>query len=173
MSRKDETSDAGRRAASSVKVRAAVESDADSLTELAVRSKGHWPYDAEFMLDARPELTITPYYLRTNPVFVGEIEGRAAGFYSLKTVGEEIELDNLFVEPRFIGYGLGKLLWQHSVERARRLGFRRMLIQSDPFAEQFYLAMGAKKIGEHPSNIRAGRMLPLLVFELETVADSG
>ena len=34
------------------------------LTELAIRSKGHWGHDAAFLERARPELTVRPEHLR-------------------------------------------------------------------------------------------------------------
>ena len=41
-----------------------------------------------------------------------------------------------------------------------------MSIQSDPYAEGFYLAMGAVRVGELESTVTPGRMLPLLRFDL-------
>jgi hypothetical protein len=37
-----------------------------------------------------------------------------------------------------------------------------VLIDADPFAEGFYLAMGAERIGEVASDALPGRMLPQL-----------
>ncbi|TCT06419.1 hypothetical protein EDC22_1111 [Tepidamorphus gemmatus] len=39
-------------------------------------------------------------------------------------------------------------------------------VDSDPFAEGFYLAMGAQRVGEAPSGAIAGRMLPRLAKRL-------
>jgi N-acetylglutamate synthase-like GNAT family acetyltransferase len=75
-------------------------------------------------------------------------------------------LMHLFVEPAAIGGGRGKRLWQHAVETARQLGFQEIIIGSDPQAEAFYKAMGARRVGEVASIVRAGRMLPLLRFTL-------
>lgn len=147
-------------------VREARETDAAALTELCVRSKAHWGYDAEFMRDALEDLTVSPEYVRRNRVRVAEVGGELAAFYSLEVLGGKIELDNLFVEPRFMGRGLGGMLFGHAAEEARRAGFARMLIVSDPYAESFYLARGARKVGEVPSRVRPGRALPLLEFQL-------
>jgi hypothetical protein len=40
------------------------------------------------------------------------------------------------------------------------------MIESDPFAEKFHLALGAARIGEAPSGSIAGRMLPRMRFTL-------
>ena len=150
-----------------IDIRRAEAAESSLLTELALRSKAHWGYDPQFIEDCRADLTISPDYISTNPVYVAAIESEVAGFYSLLGRGEDCELDFLYVEPGRIGNGCGSRLWRHAVEEARRLGFRRILIQSDPFAETFYRAMGAERVGERESPVRAGRLLPLLRFDLQ------
>jgi hypothetical protein len=49
----------------------------------------------------------------------------------------------------------------HPAQRARIAGFDELLIESDRFAEPFYLAMGAERIGASPSPVD-GAPLPLL-----------
>lgn len=147
-------------------IRRAIPSEAELLTELALRSKGHWGYDAEFLRDCRIDLTLTPEYVASCPVFLLEEEGTVAGFYSLSGEGTEVELMHLFVEPWAIGRGFGRLLFRHAVEEARSSGFERLVIGSDPFALQFYEAMGARRVGEVASIVRPGRMLPLLHYSL-------
>lgn len=148
-------------------IREAMPDEAEQLTELALRSKGHWGYDAEFLRDCRIDLTLTPEFVASCPVFVLEEQGSLAGFYSLSAESaEEVELLHLFVEPQAIGRGFGKLLFKHAVETARRLGYQRLLIGSDPFALKFYEAMGARRVGEVASIVRPGRMLPLLHYSL-------
>ncbi len=151
------------------RMRLAVESEAACLTELALRSKSHWGYDSEFLEACRAELTITPEHIASHPTFVLEKQRRLWGFYSLeRQAAGDVELVHLFVEPDAIGRGCGKILWTHAVETARQLGSQEMVINSDPFAEAFYKAMGARRVGETASTIRAGRTLPLLRFTLAT-----
>ena len=71
-------------------------------------------------------------------------------------------LEDLFIEPQHIGKGFGKQLWDHSLAVAQSLGFRKLTLISDPFAESFYAHLGAVRIGETESNALAGRMLPLM-----------
>lgn len=147
-------------------IRRAIQDEAEALTALALRSKGHWGYDEQFLRDCRGDLTLTPEFISSSPVFVLEDEGRVAGFYSLSGEGAEAELLHLFVEPWAVGQGCGKLLFQHALGTARASGFERVLIGSDPFALGFYEAMGARRIGEVASSVRPGRMLPLLDYPL-------
>jgi GNAT superfamily N-acetyltransferase len=147
-------------------IRPAAPGEAAPLTQLAVRSKSHWGYDAEFVDDSRADLTVTPESIVAGRVFVAESGGGVAGFYSLSGEGLEAELELLFVEPRLIGEGVGRALWRHAAATARRLGFRELVVASDPFAEPFYRAVGAVRVGFRESPVRAGRMLPLLRYPL-------
>ena len=80
---------------------------------------------------------------------------------------EVLGLD-LWVEPSAIGTGLGRTLWVHLLGQARALGHRALLIESDPNAEGFYLRMGARRVGERASKILAGRMLPVMVVDVDS-----
>jgi N-acetylglutamate synthase-like GNAT family acetyltransferase len=143
-------------------IRRATESEAPFLTELALRSKGVWDYDQDFLRDCRADLTVTPEFVTSNEVFVIEDEGKAVGFYSLERLSDtEMELVHLYIEPDAIGRSHGKQLLRHAADTAGQLGFRTLLITSDPFAESFYEKMGARRIGEVESPVRRGRMLGL------------
>ena len=144
----------------------------ESLTQisaLAQRSKAHWGYSAEFMAQCQGELTYSVAQLQ-DPLahfFAATIECRPVGFYVLVGLDEQrVELEALFVDPAYFGRGLGKRSWQHAVELGCALGYKSMLIHSDPFAEPFYLHMGAKRIGQRPSASIPGRQLPLLEMDL-------
>jgi GNAT superfamily N-acetyltransferase len=142
-------------------IRPARPDEAAHLSDLAFRSKGYWPYDAAFLEACRAELTLTPEYIDTHPVYLCETEGRIVGFYALDDQPPGGELDDLFVEPDAIGQGYGKRLFLHATETAKRRGWSFMRIESDPHAEPFYLAMGAIRVGEVPSGSIPGRVIPL------------
>jgi hypothetical protein len=57
------------------------------------------------------------------------------------------------------------------VALARALGAWRMRIESDPFAEPFYRAMGAERIGEAASDAIPGRLIPLLVLAVPNTTE--
>jgi GNAT superfamily N-acetyltransferase len=145
-------------------IRAARPPEAALLSELALRSKSHWGYPADFLEACRAELSLSPDFITTSPVFVLEDGGRVVGFYGLREAEKEIELLYLFVEPAAVNQGYGKLLWKHAVETSAKLGFQKISIESDPHAEAFYQAMGARRIRLIPSSLQAGRTLPLMEF---------
>lgn len=145
-------------------IRRARPDEAAELSDLALRSKAVWGYDAAFIERCQDDLTVTPEALVTEPYYVLEQEGRVLGFYSLATTPGGVFLDNLFVAPPAVGRGVGKRLWAHMAAVAQTLGYETVLILSDPHAEGFYRSRGAERVGSVPSSVFAGRSLPLLRF---------
>jgi GNAT superfamily N-acetyltransferase len=149
-----------------VSIRAAEPDEARLLTEIAMRSKAHHGYGEAFMDAVAGELSVTRSFIADELAFVVDVGGTVAGFYGLKARRGACELDLLFIDPPFIGRGYGRLLFDHAANEARALGCREMTIDADPFAEPFYLALGAERAGEAPSGSIPGRMLPRLRFRL-------
>ena len=147
-------------------MRAAVPAEAPSLTELAVRSKGHWGYDAAFLAASRSLLTVPDADCDGVAVQVAERGGALLGFARVLGTPPTGELEDLFVDPPAIGTGVGRLLLADALARARRRGFRSLRLNADPHAEPFYLRAGAVRVGTHESRTFPGRTLPRLEFTL-------
>jgi GNAT superfamily N-acetyltransferase len=155
-----------------LRLRPGREDEARLLSELALRSKGHWGYDQAFLDACRAELTLTPEEVLAHRVTVAEREGQVVGFYALAGTPPVGILEDLFVEPEHIGTGVGRALWCHAMVTARRSGFERVTVEADPGAEPFYLAMGAHRCGSAPSGSIPGRFLPVLEVAVEEGAGS-
>jgi predicted N-acetyltransferase YhbS len=153
-------------AGAKIRIRPARADEADLLTDLSLRAKAVWGYDAGFLARCRAVMTMKAGNIAARPHFVAEADGRVAGFYGFEPEAEGIGLDYLFVEPDLIGRGLGRALWSHAVATARRLGHGALIVVSDPNAEGFYVRMGCRRIGTRPSELEAGRQLPLLRLAL-------
>lgn len=138
-------------------IRAAWPDEGRGLSELALRSKGHWGHDAAFLERCREELTVPRAAIENGDVHVAERDVVVAGFHRLAGA----ELVALFVTPEWIGRGVGRALLDHARELARSRGVERLTIESDPDAEPFYLGQGARRVGERISR-STGRTLPLL-----------
>lgn len=88
------------------------------------------------------------------------------GFYTVKNMSDVVcELEALFVEPKYIGTGVGRSLIQHAISLVSESSAERLIIQGDPNATDFYLAAGAHQIGTRESGSIPGRFLP--VFQVE------
>src|SRR3954463_16408530 len=138
-----------RTVASDVTVRAARPGEAEALTALAVRSKAHWGYDDAFMQRSQASLTVSDADIASGRVLVAERTGLLFGMAKVEPDGE---LDMLFVDPLAINRGAGRALFDAAAELARRLGAQRMVILADPNAALFYELMGARFIGNAPSD---------------------
>ncbi len=86
-------------------MRAGEPQDAEFLSALALRSKGYWGYDAEFLEACRSELTLDAADVAPSRVAVAEQGGRVVGFYALLGDPPEADLGYMFVEPDTIGSG--------------------------------------------------------------------
>jgi GNAT superfamily N-acetyltransferase len=147
-----------------MRLRPARPDEAALLSDLALRSKGHWGYDAAFLAACRDELTIPADEIGTRRTTIAEEDGTVVGHYTIDGTAPVAELGQMFVDPGHIGRGVGRALWAHAVERARAEGIRTLTIDADPHAEAFYLAMGAIRTGSTPSGSIPGRELPRLTF---------
>jgi len=148
-------------------LRPAVPTEAESLSGLALRSKGHWGYDEQFLAACRAELTLRPEQCDGVHTVVAERDGRLLGFHRLAGEPPVAELADLFVDPDAIGQGIGAALLADAVGRARALGISRLLIDADPHAEAFYARLGARRIGSIASGSIPGRELPRLELLVE------
>lgn len=145
--------------------------DADALTEIAHAAKRHWGYPERWIESWRDILTMRPEFIAENVAYSAIEEDRAVGFYVLTTEADGPHLDHLWIAPHAIGRGIGRALFDHAVEQARRLGHRTLKIEADPHAEGFYARMGARRVGEAVTEIDGHRReLPLLLVELEGIA---
>jgi GNAT superfamily N-acetyltransferase len=145
--------------------------EADLLSELALRSKAYWGYDADFMAKCVPVLRITPDMIEREDMhcMVAEAEGKVLGYsllYLPTDLTEEAVLDGLFIDPDAIGKGVGQALLRQALEVATSAGWQHLFVEADPNAETFYLKYGAVRVGEHESGIAPGRMLPWMRFTL-------
>jgi GNAT superfamily N-acetyltransferase len=135
-------------------------SEAQYLSDLAIKSKAHWGYSAEFLESCRPLIYISEKYIQEWPVVVALSGKQITGFYSLKVIDGENRLDNLWIGPEFIKTGAGTKLFEHAVKKARELGWSYFRLAGEPNAVAFYEKLGATLIGEIPSRLKDGRPLP-------------
>lgn len=149
----------------SLLLRSAWPDEAPALSALCMRSKGHWGYDAGFLEACHDELTVSARQLNAT-LIVCDCGGRLAGVAQITPLDGDADLSLLFVDPPFMGQGIGRALFDWCVTTAHRMGAARLMIESDPNAVAFYIRQGAREIGEAASVSIPGRSLPLLAKTL-------
>jgi hypothetical protein len=150
----------------SITIRPATGLDCPVLTAMVRQSAA---YDGDYRVMVADQ-TIDQRYLLANPVWVAVDRQRVVGFYSLLLPGRgragEGELDFMFVADRDQRRGVGRLLFDDLRLVAASLRLSRVHIVSHPPSEGFYLAQGARRIGQVPPAGRAGWARPHLVLEI-------
>jgi GNAT superfamily N-acetyltransferase len=151
--------------ATSVLIRPGRADEGARLKEIAVASKGHWGYEQERVQQWADHGDFSPKRLTELIVFVAELGGRSVGWSSLIPHGETAWLEDLWVEPGWIGQGIGGSLFGHTAAHARTLGAKRLEWEAEPNAIGFYEKMGATHIRESQS--AWGRTLSVMAVELD------
>ncbi|WP_371301137.1 GNAT family N-acetyltransferase [Nocardioides sp.] len=105
-----------------VLIRPARSEEHRAISALALRSKAHWGYSAEFLESCRAELTYDAATCGSGRMTVATHGARLAGFSLVEGEPPSGELAALFVDPEVIGTGCGRRLLVHTLERARRQG---------------------------------------------------
>lgn len=149
-----------------MKLKKAIRTDAKDLTELTIRSKSHWNYGEKQIEKWREELTITEEYVDDNQIYKLTIDNLLIGFYAYQAENKtDIKLNYLFVEPKYIGKGYGKLLMIDFLNRIKNSKFKKVVLDADPNAEQFYSSLGFQVIGKLKSSIK-DRFLPIMELRI-------
>lgn len=147
--------------------RQAVVADIPTLNAVALAAKAHWGYTDEQLQAWRGDLEVEPDSLGSRPVFVAEMDDQVAGFVQLATDVEPWEVCAMWVSPDHMGRGLGRSLLAQACRVADAAGQRELYIDSEPNAEGFYRACGARVVGHvaapiagHPQRKRPQLALP-------------
>lgn len=136
-----------------------------TLSAFCLRSKGHWGYDDTFLEACREELSIREADLG-DLLRVATVDGKLAGVVQLDFEEHDASLEKLFVDPPFIGKGVGAVLLSWALEMARARGATRLVVEADPGAADFYRRFGAMDAGSVASGSIEGRFIPRLVLKL-------
>ena len=149
------------------KIRRAIICEAKNLTDLVIKSEAYWDYDSTFMENFKSLYRVTEQFISNNETFVIEENKGVIGFYALLIDEKETSLEYFYIEPKSIGKGYGKLLWEHMVENCKNRGINDITLVTSPQAKEFYTKMGAIQIGEVDSLVIKGRKIPKLVYTIE------
>ncbi len=150
-----------------MKIEKAQKTDCNTLTALTIRSKSYWGYSSEQITKWKDDLTIHAEYIDQNVVYKLIKENQLIGYYSyIVQDDKKIKLDNIFLEPDFIGNGYGKLMMKHFFQQVKDEGYETIKLDSEPNAEKFYLSLGFKVIGQLESSIK-NRFLPIMELKIK------
>lgn len=135
------------------------------MREIAVEAKAHWGYDRALVEEWALGGDFDPESLRKRLLYVAESDGRPVGWAALIPRGEVGWLEDLWVEPAWIGRGVGRALFEHVAAEARQRGARRLEWEAEPNAQGFYEHLGATYVRDSEET-EWGRVLEVLGVDL-------
>ncbi|WP_432662988.1 GNAT family N-acetyltransferase [Wukongibacter baidiensis] len=149
------------------KIRPANIYEAEILTDIAARSEAYWGYDSTFIENFKSLYRVTEDWIDNTLTFVIEEDKDIIGFYSLLLDEKKTSLEYLYIEPKNIGKGYGKLLWEHMVKSCKEQDIDEIVLVTSPQAKEFYTKMGAIQTGEVESIVIKDRKIPKLIYTIE------
>jgi GNAT superfamily N-acetyltransferase len=134
-------------------------SDGPRLRAVAEAAKRHWGHDQERVRSWAAALDLS------REIWVAENDDDVVAWAALLPPTDGIcELDDLWVEPRAMGLGIGTALFHQAAARARELGAHGLRWEAERNAVGFYERMGAETVGTATSFW--GRTLPVMRVRL-------
>jgi GNAT superfamily N-acetyltransferase len=128
------------------RVRPVEPADHERLRELTFESKAHWGYDRDFVRRWVEGLSFEDDEER----WAAEVDGAIVAWAGLVPPADGIAvLEDLWVDPPWMGHGLGSGLFQLAADRARELGAERMEWGAEPNALGFYERMGGRFLRDY------------------------
>jgi GNAT superfamily N-acetyltransferase len=148
-----------------VRIRSARPDEGERLREIAIAAKAYWGHDEDWVRSWAGRGDFSAEALMSKPTLVADFAGRAIAFAMLIPKGEVAWLDDLWVEPDYIGRGVGTRLFETAADRARELGAKRMEWEAEPNAVGFYERRGGRYVRDSEET-ELGRVLPVMGLEL-------
>jgi len=131
------------------------------LTDLIMRSKQSNGYDDDFMEACREKLEVTPEQLNESEFLVAEKDKLCGcACLSVDKNSNSAEVASFFIDPDYKRQGVGQLLCERLLHRARERDLQLLHLDADPFAVPFYAKQGFTIIRQTPSGSIPGRTIP-------------
>jgi GNAT superfamily N-acetyltransferase len=148
-----------------VRIRMVAPDEGERLRAIAMAAKGHWGYDADRVREWAAVGDFSPTGLRKKNVYVASIEDKAVGWAATIGRGDVWWLDDLWIEPEWMGKGIGRRLFLHAAEHGRRAGAIRMEWEAEPNAAGFYESMGGRYLRDSEPGVW-GRVVAVMGVDL-------
>lgn len=147
-----------------VTVRPATAADHDRLREIAVAAKASWGYEPSRVREWA-ETGIPSPALAAGDVLVASVDGDPVAWASVVPGDDCCELNDLWVDPAWMGVGIGSQLFAAAATRALQHGARALEWEAEPNAVPFYEKLGGRYLRESEPTAW-GRVIPVMRLDL-------
>ena len=148
-----------------MRVRAAERADLERLREITVAAKAHWGHDLAWVGSWVAAGDFPGVAIERGEARLVEVDGVVAGWSALQPRGDVAWLEDLWVDPSYMGRGVGKALFLDAVARAKAAGAIRLEWEADLDAVGFYERMGGRRVRDSDVT-ELGRILPIMALDL-------
>jgi GNAT superfamily N-acetyltransferase len=144
-----------------LRIRAGHPDETGLLRQIAIAAKSHWGYDRTWVRQWVEHGGFSDEALGGRDIHVAEVDGQLVGWAATVRKGDICWLDDLWIDPPWIGKGIGSQLWRHVAALASAQGAARLEWEAEPNAIGFYEKMGGRYLRDSDSN-EWGRVLPIM-----------
>jgi GNAT superfamily N-acetyltransferase len=150
-----------------IEIRRARADEGARLKEIAVAAKSHWGYERESVERWADQGDFSPQHLDDMNAFVAEAGAGVVGWCSVVPKGDTWWLEDLWVEPAWIGKGRESARASSATPRRShaRMGARLLEWEAEPNALGFYERMGACYVRDSEPSAW-GRIIPVMGIDL-------
>ena len=151
-----------------VRFESASVADKDLLAEFSVQSHDiYGTRKADFAFTKRL-FEVSDRSIEHQTVEVLKLADELVGFYCIDIhESGAVELTHLFVKSGLQRKGYGTILFNRSIEMAKRKGGHKLSWISDPDSVGFYNKFGASEVGTENNLLNPG--VPVVLFELDLI----
>lgn len=101
-----------------VRIRPVEPHEGERLREIAIAAKGYWGYDRDRTREWAAIGDLSPAGLQQKDFYIAEVEGRVVGWAAAIGKGDVWWLDDLWIDPDWMGKSIGSRLFRDAAERA-------------------------------------------------------
>jgi len=125
-----------------IHIRTAQPADLDALQALFRRSSLNNDGDRAMLLANPDALVLNSIAVNEQRTRAAVVDDNIVGFATLLRVGDAFELEDLFVDPRWMRKGIGLALMRDATAMASAAGVSRIEVTANPHAMAFYERAG-------------------------------
>ena len=148
-----------------VRVRTVEPGEGERLREIAIAAKGHWGYDVDRVREWAAMGDFSPTGLGKKNFYIAATKDKTVGWAAAIDRGDVWWLDDLWIEPEWMGKGIGSRLFRHAAEHGREAGAVRMEWEAEPNAVGFYESMGGRYLRDSEPGVW-GRVVAIMGVDL-------